>query len=86
MAGTANVYVRCGVNRSTVERCIDRAFEVGVVKGLDDRPRPGKEPTISSEARMWVLKYLGEVNENPVVFCWKKFEFENQMAAESTAA
>ena len=52
--------MRCGVNRSTVERCIDRVFEVGVVKGLDDRPRPGKEPTISSEARMWVISLACE--------------------------
>lgn len=56
----AAIAVRSGVNRSTVERCIDRAFEVGVVKGLDDRLRPGKEPTISSEARMWVISLACE--------------------------
>lgn len=45
----------CGVNRSTVERAIDRAFEVGVVESLNDRPRPGKAPLIRLEARMWVI-------------------------------
>ena len=33
-----------------------------------------------------ILKYLREVNENPVVFCWKKFEFEDQMEAGKNAA
>lgn len=42
--------------------------------------------TSKDELKERLLKYLGEVNENPVVFCWKKFEFENQMAAESNAA
>lgn len=38
------------------------------------------------EMKQRILKYLQEVNENPVVFCWKKFEFETQTAAERDAA
>ncbi len=32
-----------------------------------------------------ILQYLKEINENPVVFCWKKHEFEIQKVAEIDA-
>lgn len=44
-----------GVTHQTVQRCLDRAVRFGVMAALDDRPRPGKEPTITDGARAWVV-------------------------------
>jgi len=43
-----------GVHHQTVERCIERALAFGALAALDDRPHPGKEPTITPEARAWL--------------------------------
>jgi Winged helix-turn helix len=40
-----------GVHHQTVQRCVERAVANGVLAALDDRPRPGKEPTITPEAK-----------------------------------
>jgi hypothetical protein len=40
---------RVGVHHQTVQRCIERALAYGPLMALDDRPRPGKEPTITPE-------------------------------------
>src|ERR1700722_2541697 len=37
---------RVGVHHQTVQRCVERAVAYGALGALDDRPRPGKEPTI----------------------------------------
>jgi transposase len=44
-----------GVHHQTVQRCVERAVAGGVMAALDDRPRPGKEPTISAEAKAWLV-------------------------------
>jgi transposase len=44
-----------GVHHQTVQRCIERAQADGVMAALDDRPRPGKEPTITAEAKAWLV-------------------------------
>src|ERR1700724_1893489 len=44
---------RLGVHHQTVERCVERAVAYGPLAALDDRPRPGKEPTITLEAKTW---------------------------------
>src|SRR5271169_5341260 len=44
-----------GVTHQTVERCLRRAQTLGVKAALDDTPRPGRERTISSEARTFVV-------------------------------
>src|ERR1700736_4036153 len=46
---------RLGVHHQTVQRCIERALAYGPLMALDDRPRPGKEPTITPEAKAWVV-------------------------------
>src|SRR5438132_918161 len=47
---------RLGVHHQTVERCVERALAYGPLGALDDRPRPGKEPTITPEAKAgWCL-------------------------------
>ena len=46
---------RVGVHHQTVERCVERALAYGPLAALDDRPRPGKEPTITPEAKAWLV-------------------------------
>jgi transposase len=44
-----------GMHAQTVQRCIERAKTEGALAALDERPRPGKEPTITVEAKTWVV-------------------------------
>jgi transposase len=44
-----------GAHHQTVERCVERALAYGPLAALDDRPRPGKEPTITPEAIAWLV-------------------------------
>ena len=44
-----------GVHHQTVQRCIERALAYGPIAALDDRARPGREPTITAEAKAWVV-------------------------------
>lgn len=44
-----------GVTHQTVERCLRRAQKLGVMAALDDSPRPGREPTITREARTFIV-------------------------------
>ncbi len=43
-----------GLHHQTVQRCVERAVAEGPLVSLDDRPRPGREPTITIEAKAWV--------------------------------
>src|ERR1700751_2070916 len=45
---------RVGGHHQTVQRCIERAVAYGPLMALDDRPRPGKEPMITTEAKAWL--------------------------------
>jgi Winged helix-turn helix len=42
---------RLGLHHQTVQRCLERAVAEGPMAALDDRPRPGKERTITLEAK-----------------------------------
>ena len=44
-----------GITSQTVTRCLERAAELGVIGALDDRPRAGRDPTITPEARTWLV-------------------------------
>lgn len=44
-----------GVHHQTVQRCVERAVAFGAVAALDDSPRPGREATITSEAKEWLV-------------------------------
>ena len=44
-----------GVHHQTVQRCVERASVYGPLAALDDCLRPGKEPTITAEAKAWVV-------------------------------
>jgi transposase len=43
-----------GVHHQTVQRCVERAAVEGPMAALDDRPPPGKAPTITAEAKAWM--------------------------------
>ncbi|NPV54086.1 MAG: helix-turn-helix domain-containing protein, partial [Firmicutes bacterium] len=44
------------LSRPTVERCIDKALDLGLQAALEDLPRSGRPPRISSEAKAWVVE------------------------------
>lgn len=44
-----------GVAHQTVQRCVVRAVKLGTMAALEDRPRPGKAPEITMEARAWLV-------------------------------
>src|SRR6201997_1391842 len=46
---------RIGVTQQTVTRCLKRAAELGVIEALDDRPRAGRDPVITTEAKTWLV-------------------------------
>jgi hypothetical protein len=43
-----------GVHHQTVQRCMERAAVEGPMAALDQRPRPGKTPTIGAQAKAWI--------------------------------
>src|SRR6201981_1031734 len=51
---------KLGVHHQTLQRCIERAMACGPLAALDDRPRPGKEPTITPEAKAWLVSLACE--------------------------
>ena len=44
---------RLGLHHQSVQRCVGRALAYGPLTALDDRFRPGKDPTITPEAKAW---------------------------------
>jgi len=44
-----------GTNRPKVERCIDKALAFGALAALNDLPRNGRTPEITTEARAWIV-------------------------------
>src|ERR1700726_1180193 len=42
-------------SRTEAARRVERAVAYGPLAALDDRPRPGKEPTITPEAKAWLV-------------------------------
>lgn len=46
---------RLGAHHQTVQRCVERAVADGALAALDERPRPGKEPVITPEAKAWLV-------------------------------
>jgi hypothetical protein len=49
------LFCAVGVHHQTVQRCVERALAYGPLAALEDRPRPGKEPTITPEAKAWLV-------------------------------
>ncbi len=46
---------KLGVTHQTVTRCVERARDHGVMAALSERSRPGKAPTITREAKAWLV-------------------------------
>ncbi|WP_198034815.1 helix-turn-helix domain-containing protein [Bradyrhizobium sp. WSM1417] len=46
---------RLGAHHQTVQRCVERAVADGALTALDERPRPGREPVITPEAKAWLV-------------------------------
>jgi transposase len=46
---------RLGTNRPKVNQCINKALQLGALAALDDLAGRGKPPSISSEARAWLI-------------------------------
>jgi transposase len=44
-----------GMHHQKIQRYIERADADGAMASLDDRPRPGKEPKLTVEAKTWVV-------------------------------
>src|SRR3989440_4100408 len=44
-----------GLHHQTVQRCVERAVAYGPMAALEDRPRPGKGPVITPEAKAWLV-------------------------------
>ena len=44
-----------GLHHQTVQRCVERAVAEGPLAALDDRPRPGREHSITIEAKAWLI-------------------------------
>ena len=44
-----------GLHHQTVQRCVERAVAEGPLAALDDRPRPGREPTRSRPRPGWLI-------------------------------
>ena len=55
---------KVGVHHQTVERCVERALAYGPLAALDDRPRPGAEPTITPEAKAWLVSLACDKAKN----------------------
>jgi len=46
---------KMSTNHPKVERCIDKALQLGALAALDDLPRSGKPPEITPEAKSWLI-------------------------------
>ena len=56
-------------NRPRVERSIAKALELGVRSALQDLPGRGRRPTLSPEARAWVVALACQ---KPQELIWRK--------------
>jgi transposase len=54
-ASVSSIARTLSTNRPKVERCIDKALQLGVLAALDDLPRSGKKVRVSPEARAWLV-------------------------------
>lgn len=46
---------RLGTNRPKIERCVNKALQIGPLAALEDLPGRGKPAAITAEARAWVI-------------------------------
>ena len=51
-------------NRPRVERCLDKALQMGPMAALSDMPRRGRPPRITDDAKAWVISLACEKPKN----------------------
>ncbi len=51
-------------NRPKIERCVDKVLQLGAMVALQDLPRKGKPPSITKEARAWVVSLACQKPKN----------------------
>src|SRR6201998_1123321 len=56
---------RVGVHHQTVQRCGERALAYGPLAAIEDRPRPGKEPVITPDAKAWLVSLACDKAKEP---------------------
>ena len=56
-----------GIHHQTVQRCVERAVAYGPMAAVEDRPRPGKEPTITAEAKAWLVPWPAKKPSNSAI-------------------
>jgi len=44
--------------RSVINRCLDKAYAYGVLESLADLPRSGRDPSITEDAKSWILSLI----------------------------
>ena len=49
-----NISKMLNTNRPKIERCIDKALNLGVMNSLKDLQRSGRKPQITDEAKLWM--------------------------------
>jgi len=54
-ATVSSIAAELRTNRPRVERCISKALEIGVRMALQDLPGRGRRPSLTAEARAWVV-------------------------------
>jgi len=54
-ASISSIARMLSTNRPKVERCIDKALQLGPLAALDDLPRSGKKERLTPEARAWLV-------------------------------
>ncbi|MEW6309287.1 MAG: IS630 family transposase [Bacillota bacterium] len=60
----SSIAARLGTNRPKVERCIDKALQLGPEAALGDLPGRGRRPRIPAEARAWVVSLACQTPED----------------------
>ena len=52
----SDIVVSVGVSRSSIERTLNRAGEVGAIAALRDRAGRGRKPVLTPEAKLWIVE------------------------------
>ena len=59
-------------NRPRVERCLDKALQMGPLSALSDMPRQGRPAKITDDAKAWVISLACSF-----VICTREFSYYN---------
>jgi len=63
-ASISSIARKSSTNRPKVERCIDKALQLGILAAIDDLPRSGKKVRLSPEARAWLVSLACQKPKN----------------------